>query len=102
MTCKTNEAVALNTTEVAKLVQQNRVVTIKADKTQHNAEIDALLVELGNPGRGIPYYAVYPGRGGDPITMDGLISQQQVLDALQQAGPSRGEQVVELHAVAAP
>ncbi len=102
MTCKTNEAVALNTQQVARLVQQNRVVTIRADKTRHNPEIDALLVELGNPGRGIPYYAFYPGRGGDPITLDGLISQQQVLDALRRAGPSRDERWAERRAVAAP
>ena len=57
------------------------MVAIKADKTQESPEIDQLLVELGNTGRGIPFYAVYPGRGGDPITFDGLITQQQVLDA---------------------
>ncbi|MCU0958880.1 MAG: hypothetical protein MUF48_02135 [Pirellulaceae bacterium] len=92
----------MNTEEVARLVRQNRVVTIKADKTQSNTEIDALLVELGNPGRGIPYYAFYPGRGGDPLTLDGLISQQQVLDALQAAGPSRAEQLAATRAAATP
>ena len=86
MTCKTNEAVALNRTEVAKRVRQLEAVTLKADKTQASPEIDKLLVELGNAGRVIPFYAVYPGRGGDPITFGGLISQQQVLDALEQAG----------------
>jgi thiol:disulfide interchange protein DsbD len=78
----------LNTAEVAELVQQNDVVTIKADKTRTSPEIDKLLVELGNSGRGIPFYAVFPGRGGAPITFDGLITQQQVLDALRRAGPS--------------
>jgi thiol:disulfide interchange protein len=86
MTCKTNEAVALNRTEVAKRVRQLEAVTLKADKTQASPEIDKLLVELGNAGRVIPFYAIYPGRGGDPITFGGLISQQQVLDALEQAG----------------
>jgi suppressor for copper-sensitivity B len=86
MTCKTNEAVALNRTEVAKRVRQLNVVTLKADKTQASPEIDKLLVELGNAGRVIPFYAIYPGRGGNPITFGGLISQQQVLDALDQAG----------------
>ena len=86
MTCKTNEAVALNRTEVAKRVRQLEAVTLKADKTQASPEIDKLLVELGNAGRVIPFYAIYPGRGRDPITFGGLISQQQVLDALEQAG----------------
>jgi thiol:disulfide interchange protein len=79
----------LNTSEVAKTVAKNEVVTIKADKTQTSPEIDQLLVELGNAGRGIPFYAIYPGSGGDPITFDGLITQQQVLTALEEAGPSR-------------
>jgi thiol:disulfide interchange protein DsbD len=74
---------------VKNLVEQLGVVTLKADKTQSNPEIDKLLVELGNKGRVIPFYAVYPGRGGDPITFGGLISQQRVLDALEQAGGSR-------------
>lgn len=75
----------MNRTEVAKRVRDQSVVTLKADKTQKSPEIDKLLVELGNAGRVIPFYAVYPGRGGDPITFGGLISQQQVLDALEQA-----------------
>jgi thiol:disulfide interchange protein len=81
----------LNTETVAKWIRQNGVVAIRADKTQTSPEIDQLLVELGNTGRGIPYYAVFPGRGGEPITFDGLITQQQVLDALEQAGGGRLE-----------
>ncbi len=78
----------MNTDEVAKWIRQNGVVAMKADKTQESPDIDQLLVELGNTGRGIPFYAIYPGRGGEPITFDGLITQQQVLDALE-AGGSR-------------
>ena len=86
MTCQANEAVALNRAEVAKWVRQHAVVALKADKTHNDPEIDQLLVELGNAGRVIPFYAIYPGRGGDPMTFGGLITQQQVLDALEQAG----------------
>lgn len=78
----------MNTEEVADLIAKNGVIAVEADKTQRRPDIDELLVELGNQGRGIPFYAVFPGRGGDPITFDGLISRQQVLDALQEAGPS--------------
>jgi thiol:disulfide interchange protein len=78
----------LNTEDVANLVTRNGVIPITADKTQRRPDIDDLLVELGNPGRGIPFYAVYPGGGGEPITFDGLITRQQVLDALERAGPS--------------
>ena len=79
----------MNRAEVAKRVAELKVVTLKADKTQKSPEIDQLLLELGNAGRVIPFYAIYPGRGGEPITFGGLITQQRVLDALQQAGPSR-------------
>jgi thiol:disulfide interchange protein len=89
MTCKVNEAVALNRAEVARWVRDHGVVAIKADKTHNPPEIDQLLMELGNAGRVIPFYAIYPGRGGDPITFGGLITQQQVLDALEQAGGVR-------------
>jgi suppressor for copper-sensitivity B len=78
----------LNRAGVAKKVAENGVIAMKADKTRNAPEIDEFLVELGNTGRGIPFYAIFPGAGGDPILMDGLISQQQVLDALEQAGPS--------------
>jgi thiol:disulfide interchange protein len=84
-----NEAVALNRSGVEQWVVENRAVAMKADKTRDNPEIDRLLVELGNVGRGIPFYAVFPGRGGDPITFDGPITQNQVLNALKKAGPSR-------------
>jgi len=79
----------LNRIDVKKQLDQLRAVAIKADKTQKSPEIDQLLVELGNAGRVIPYYAIYPGHGGDPITFGGLITKQQVLDALEKAGPSR-------------
>ena len=39
----------------------------------------------------IPYRAICPGAGGDPITFDGPVTQQRVLDALEEAGPSAEE-----------
>ena len=92
MTCKTNEAVALNRFKTSELVKRNGVIALKADKSQgapHVHEVDRLLEELGNSGKAIPFYAIYPGDGGKPILFDGLISQQQVLDALEKAGPSK-------------
>ncbi len=87
-TCKWNEATALNREDVAKLVAENGVIAIKADKTHNPPDINQLLRELGNQAEGIPFVAIFPGNGGDPITLDGPITQQQVLDALQKAGPS--------------
>ncbi len=78
----------MNTSAVKAVVAKNGVVAIRADKTRTSPEVDALLVELGNIGRGIPFVAIYPGKGGEPILFDGLISKQQVLNALKDAGPS--------------
>ncbi len=89
MTCKTNEAVALNIPETKKLVEQNGVVTLRADtKTGPTQEIHKLMIELGNTGGGIPFYAIYPGDGGNVITFDSFITPTQVQDLLRKAGPS--------------
>ncbi len=60
-----------------------------ADKSVANAEIDALLIELGNTGKTLPFFAIFPSDGGEPITFDGPISQGQIVKALLKAGPSK-------------
>jgi len=39
-------------------VKSNDVVVLKADKSRPSAEIDQLLLELGNATKGLPYYAL--------------------------------------------
>ena len=92
LTCKSNEAVALNQPEVKMFVDSNGVVTLKADKTQPSPEIDELLALLGNKGRSIPFYAVFPAVAPNkPILLDGLFtSPGPILQALRAAGPSTG------------
>ena len=93
MACKQNEAVALNTAKTKKLVEANGVVVMTADMTvtdqEPNPEVDDLLNELGNPAQAIPYLAIFPSDGRDPITLLGKISQEQVLALLKKAGPSK-------------
>jgi thiol:disulfide interchange protein len=72
------------------LVEELGVVTLKADKTRDAPEVDALLRELGNTGAAIPFYAVFPGNGGDPIVHNkALLTQGQIAEMLRQAGPSK-------------
>ena len=78
----------MNRWETKRLINKNDVIAIKADKTQPAPDVDALLLELGNAGRAIPFVAIYPADGGPPKTMDGVITLEQVLEALKQAGPS--------------
>ena len=79
----------MNTTNTKALVMRNRVKTLTADKTQPAAHIDDLLVELGNAGKSIPFLVIYPADGRDPIILDGILTEQLVLDALSNAGASQ-------------
>lgn len=79
----------MNIPETKKLVEKNGVVTLRADtKNGPTEEIEKLMIELGNTGRGIPFYAVFPGDGRQTITFDGLVTPTQVQSALKDAGPS--------------
>ena len=72
------------------LVEKNRVITLQAHTNKDSLEeIQTLMDELGNTGHGIPFLAIFPAGGGEPITFDGPITQQMVLDALKKAGKSR-------------
>ena len=68
-------------------IEAHGIVAIKADKTKDSPAIDALLVELGNDAKAIPYVAIYPaGAGQQPITLDGVFaSPDPILKALGQA-----------------
>jgi thiol:disulfide interchange protein len=92
MTCKTNEAVALNTHQTKQVVLENEIVALKADKTHRRKaeEVNKLLVQLGNYGKTIPFIAIYAPDTAEPILLDGLVSQEQVINALKRAGTPGG------------
>ena len=85
MTCKANEAVALNTAETKKHFESKGIVALKADKTSQAPEIDALLVALGNKTTQIPFYALFPaGNRYQPETYSGLfVSENHFLGKIQ-------------------
>ncbi len=87
-TCKTLEALNLNTPETRKLVEQNGVVVLKADWTHQQTKVTEMLDILG--ARQVPTIAIFPaGDPTNPIIFRGWYGQQNVLDALQEAGPSK-------------
>ena len=88
MTCKSNEAVALNTFKTFRMVKSHNVKTLKADNTDNLPEIGKLLAELGNSGKALPFYAIYPPDGAQPIVLSGVITQNQILGILEKIGPS--------------
>jgi len=88
LTCQTNMVVAIDRKEVAEVCKQNNVITMLADKSETSPDIDKKLEELGSIS--IPLLAIYPP-DAEPIVLRDLISQKQLLDALEQAGPSRSD-----------
>lgn len=87
--CKVNEKFALNTEPTADLLDELNAVAMVADwSDRDNPEIKEKLSELQS--RSIPVLAIYPGSQPDrPIILRDLVSQQTVLDALKEAGPSQ-------------
>ncbi len=90
LTCKANEAVAIERPEVARLIRQNGVVALRADKTNPAPEVDETLRRLGNKAASIPLYAIFPSNSSrKPILLDGLFtSPKPIVQAIREAGPT--------------
>jgi thiol:disulfide interchange protein len=86
--CKAMEATVLNTNEVRQLVDQNKVITLKADWTEDDPEVTRFLNLLSAPG--VPVIAIFPARDpNNPIIFRTVTTQGPLLEALRKAGPSR-------------
>ena len=90
-TCKFNLATAIETHRVKAAIEKNRVVPLLADWTDGSPEIKQMLESLES--KSIPVLAVFPAaKPGTspppPIVLRDLITESQVLDALDRAGPS--------------
>ncbi len=87
-TCKTLEALYMNTREVRELVEANGVVPLKADWTNYDAEVTAMLELLG--AKQVPVIAIFPaGNPNQPIRFLNGYTKNAILEALQKAGPSK-------------
>lgn len=80
LNCKYNERFVLDTGPVKDAFKKYGVIPLKADWTNGDPEITALLKKFGRAG--VPVYAVYPAGGGDPVVLPEILTQQTVLDAL--------------------
>ncbi|MHB1035087.1 MAG: protein-disulfide reductase DsbD family protein [Pirellulales bacterium] len=88
LTCKSLEGLVLNTPETGQLVKSNGVVALQADWTRGAPEVTEMLSLLGS--KQVPVLAIFPaGKPNTPIVLRGFFTQQQLLDALTQAGPSQ-------------
>ncbi len=91
MTCKLNLATAIETEKVRAAIAENGVVPLLADWTEESPEIKATLESLQS--KSIPVLAIFPaprpgGAAPEPIILRDLITERQVLAAIEQAGPS--------------
>jgi thiol:disulfide interchange protein len=91
LTCKANEATAIERPAVDRLIRQNGVVALRADKTKAAPDVDETLRCLDNKAAATPFYAIFPSSSSSkPILLDGLLtSPEPIVNALRQAGPSR-------------
>ncbi len=84
LSCKFNERTAINTPAVREAFVKDGIIPMKADWTNANPEITAVLKKFGRVG--VPFYLLYPaGRKDSPIILPELLTQQIVLDGLAKA-----------------
>jgi len=91
LTCKANLRFAIETPRVRTAIERNRVVPVLADWTEPSDEIKLALESLGS--KSIPVLAIFPaGEPGapppEPIVLRDLLTEAQVLEAIERAGPS--------------
>lgn len=88
--CKLNLARAIDIEPVRQKVEENEVVTLLADWTHKNDEIQNKLLELKS--NSIPVLAIYPANAADSevIILRDVLSQHDVISSLDEAGPSAG------------
>jgi suppressor for copper-sensitivity B len=85
LTCKTNLKLAVDTKKTLAVVNKYDVVPFLADWTKPSDEIKSTLHSLGS--NSIPVLAIYPaGQPDKPIVLRDLLTQQDVIDALEKAG----------------
>ena len=83
ITCQVNERVAMSGAKVAEAFSRNGAVYLKADWTRRDAVIAKTLAEHGRAG--VPLYLVYGAGGRDPVVLPQLLTEDVVVDAIENA-----------------
>lgn len=87
-TCQFNLLNAINTQAVKRAVTKNGIVALTADFSDSSPESDRLLAALGY--QTIPVLAIFPAdHPNEPIVLPDLISQGEIIETIDEAGPSR-------------
>ncbi|MCC6827772.1 MAG: thioredoxin family protein [Novosphingobium sp.] len=72
LTCKVNEQVAIERTEVAAVFAKRGVVVLRGDWTRRDPAITRFLTEHG--AAGVPFYVWYPARGAPPRVLPQVLT----------------------------
>lgn len=83
VTCQVNKLGALSDPAVLAAFEQYGVVEMRADWTNRNDEIAALIAEHGQAG--VPLYLVYPADGGPARVLPSVLTRDIVINALAEA-----------------
>lgn len=79
ITCQSNKALVLSSSEVVKRMKEKNVIWMEADWTEPNEAITALLGEFGRAG--VPLNVYFPP-GKDPVVFPPILTTTMVLEAL--------------------
>ena len=79
ITCKVNEAVALKTTKVRKLLADKNITYMEADWTRKDPIISSALEKYGRTG--LPLYLLFPSKG-DPLILPEILTEDILLTYL--------------------
>jgi len=79
ITCKVNEAVALKTSKVSKLLTDKDITYIEADWTRKDPIISSALEKYGRTG--LPLYLLFPSKG-DPLILPEILTEDILLTYL--------------------
>jgi len=86
--CKANLAAFIDRPDVIRVMRELNVIPYEADYTNYSKTIKEDLKRFGRAG--VPMYLVYkPGDPEHPEVLPEVPTQQNIIDALRRAGPSR-------------
>ena len=81
ITCKVNEAVALKTSEVSKVLAEKNITYLEADWTRKDPIISETLEQYGRTG--LPLYILFPSEG-DPLILPEILTEDILLSYLNE------------------
>jgi len=81
VTCQVNDRLVFRSQEIANRFKDLHVVALKADWTNEDPDVTALLNSFGRSS--VPFYVLYPPASPNPILLPEVLTKQVVFEALE-------------------